>query len=131
MAWLLGMRKYFQVQDYFGNMKERVAIFNLGRRASIRWEHHRQAKKINGRKIVWKQFKKYFKRKYLSDRYYDDKIKEFHELNLGQLTMEEYANKFLELLRYVRYIRDDRVKIQHFLSGLPQSYKDTIEFDET
>ena len=44
--------------------------------------------------------------------------------------MEEYANKFLELLRYVRYIKDDKVKIQRFLSGLPQSYKDRIEFDE-
>ena len=37
--------------------------------------------------------------------------------------MEEYANKFLELLRYVRYIKDEKVKIQLFLSGLPQSYK--------
>ena len=44
--------------------------------------------------------------------------------------MEEYANKFLELLRYVRYIKDERVKIQHFLSGLPLSYKDKIEFYE-
>ena len=42
--------------------------------------------------------------------------------------MEEYANKFLELLRYVRYIKDDKVKIQCFLSGLPQSYKERIEF---
>ena len=45
--------------------------------------------------------------------------------------MEEYANNFLKLLRYVRYIRDDKLKIQHFLSGLPQSYKDRIEFVET
>ena len=37
---------------------------------------------------------------------------------------------FLELLRYVRYIRDDKVKIQRFLSGLPQEYKERIEFDE-
>ena len=44
--------------------------------------------------------------------------------------MEEYENKFLELLRYVRYIKDEKVKIQHFLSGLPQSYKDRIEFYE-
>ena len=42
--------------------------------------------------------------------------------------MEEYANKFLELLRYVRCIKDKKVKIQRFLSGLPQSYKDRIEF---
>ena len=76
-------------------MKARVAIFNLLGRASIWWEHFRKVKKINERKIVWKQFQKYFKQKYLSDRYYDDKIKEFHELRLGQQTMEEYANKFL------------------------------------
>ena len=44
--------------------------------------------------------------------------------------MDEYANKFLELLRYVRYIRDEKVKVQHFLSGFPQSYKDIIEFYE-
>ena len=31
---------------------------------------------------------------------------------------------------YVRCIRDDKMKIQCFLSGIPQSYKDRIEFDE-
>ena len=88
------------------------------------------SKEINERNIVWKQFQNYFKEKYLFDRYYDDKIKEFHELKLGQLTMEEYTKKFLELLRYVWYIRDDKVNIQSFLSVLPQPYKDRIEFDE-
>ena len=44
--------------------------------------------------------------------------------------MEEYANKFLELLRYVRYIRDEKVKVQRFLSGLLQAYRDRIEFYE-
>ena len=44
--------------------------------------------------------------------------------------MEEYKNKFLEVLRYFKYIRDDKMNIQCFLSGIPQSYKDRIEFDE-
>ena len=105
------MKKYFQVQDYSGNMKARVAIFNLDGIASIWWEHFRKLKIISESKIVWKHFQKYFKQKYLSDRYYDDRIEEFHEMILGQLTMEEYANKFLELLRYVMYIGDDNVKI--------------------
>ena len=73
------MRKYLQVQDYSRNMKARVAIFNLARRASIWWKHHTQVNKVNERIIAWKQFKQ----KYLFDRYYDDKIKEFHELILG------------------------------------------------
>ena len=77
------------------------------------------SQEINERNIVWKKFQKYFKEKYLSDRYYDDQIKEFHELRLGQQTMEEYANNFLDLLSYVRYIKDEKVNIQHFLSGLP------------
>ena len=81
-AWLLGMRKYFQAQDYSRNMKARVSIFNLSGRASIWWEHHRKVKKLNERKIVWKKFQKFFMQKYLSGRYYDDKIKEFHELKL-------------------------------------------------
>ena len=53
-SWILGMRKYFQVQDYSGNMKARVAIFNLTGRASIWWEHFRKVKKTNERKMVWK-----------------------------------------------------------------------------
>ena len=53
-------------------------------RVSIWWEYFRKVKKINERKIVWKRFQKYFKQKHLSDRYYDDKIKEFYELRLGQ-----------------------------------------------
>jgi len=44
--------------------------------------------------------------------------------------MDDYASKFLELLRYVPYIKDEKVKIHNFLRGLPQYYKDMIEFDE-
>jgi hypothetical protein len=62
--------------------------------------------------------------------YYDGKIKEFHEIKLGQSTMDDYARKFLELLRYVPYIKDEKVKIQCSLSVLPQSYINKIEFDE-
>ena len=43
-AWLLGIKKYFQVQDYSGNMKARVAIFNLNGRESIWWEHFKQVR---------------------------------------------------------------------------------------
>jgi hypothetical protein len=32
----------------------------------------------------------------MSERYYDERTKEFYELKLGQLTIDEYINKFLE-----------------------------------
>ena len=56
-------------------MKARVAIFNMNGKKYIWWEHLRKVRKINGRKILWKQFKKYFKQKYLFDKYYDENIK--------------------------------------------------------
>jgi len=42
--------------------------------------------------------------------------------------MEEHVQKLMELLRYVDYIKEERVKIQSFMSGFPSSYKYTIEF---
>jgi hypothetical protein len=66
----------------------------------------------------------------LSNIYYDGKNKEFHELKLGQLTMDDYVKRFLEILRYVPYIEYYKVKIQCLLSGFPQSFYDIIEFDE-
>jgi hypothetical protein len=44
--------------------------------------------------------------------------------------MEEYVNKFLDLLRYVTYIKEEKSKAQHFISGLPKEYWNRIEFDE-
>jgi hypothetical protein len=46
------------------------------------------------------------------------------------MTMVEYENKFLGLLKYVRFIGDEKVKIQIFLSGLPTFYKEKIKYDE-
>jgi hypothetical protein len=33
-------------------------------------------------------------------------------------------------MRYVSYIKDEKVKMQWSISGLPQSFQDKIEFDE-
>jgi hypothetical protein len=53
-------------------------------------------------------------------------MQDFFELKLGNMTMDEYARKFLELLMYVSFIQDKKVKIQRFLSGLPSFYKEKI-----
>jgi hypothetical protein len=57
-------------------------------------------------------------------------MQEFFELKLGSMTMEGYENKFLELQRYVGFIKEEKVKIQRFLGGLPSFYKYKIQFDE-
>jgi hypothetical protein len=38
-------------------------------------------------------------------------MQEFFELKLGSMTMAKYEKKFLGLLKYVRFIDDEKVKI--------------------
>jgi len=49
---------------------------------------------------------------------------------MGSMIDEEYTSKFMELLRYVPYLTEEKVKIQRFISGLLVEFKDKIEFDE-
>lgn len=44
-------------------------------------------------------------------------MKDFYELNMGSMTDEEYTSIFLELLRYVPYLKGEKVKIHRFISG--------------
>jgi hypothetical protein len=53
-------------------------------------------------------------------------MKGFFELKLGSMTIEEYERRFLELLKYVSFIKDEIVKIQRYLSGLPSLINDKI-----
>ena len=56
-------------------------------------------------------------------------MKEFHELRMGSMTMDAFINIFIDLLHYVPYIKEEKVKIQQFLGCLPPSFWDRIEFD--
>jgi hypothetical protein len=58
-------------------------------------------------------------------------MQDFFELGLGSMTVEKYEKKFLGLLKYVGCIKDEKVKIQRSLSGMPSFYKEKIQYDET
>jgi len=49
---------------------------------------------------------------------------------MGSMTNEKYTIIFLELLRYLPYLKEEKAKIQRFISRLSVSFKDRIEFDE-
>ena len=85
---------------------------------------------IDENKVTWREFERYFKNKYLTKRYYDKKMKDFFELKLGSMTIDEYERHFLELLKYVSFIKEDHVKIHRYLSGLPSFISDKIQYDE-
>jgi len=45
---------------------------------------------------------------------------------MGLMTDEEYTSKFLELLRNLTYLKDEKEKFQIFFSGFPLAFRDSI-----
>ena len=129
-AWLLRMKKFFIFHSYSQNMKAKIATFNLKGKEDIWWEDVNNVKGIQEEDFIWDDFQRIFKKKYLSNRYYVDKGKEFYELQMGSMTDDEYTSRLLELLRYVPYLKEEKAKIQRFISGSPVAYRDQIELDE-
>jgi hypothetical protein len=74
-AWLLDIKKYFHIYNYSSNMKVRMAIYNLKGKANIWWQDLKLAKGLKEKQLEWSDFKKYFKKQYLSESYYERKMK--------------------------------------------------------
>ena len=71
-SWMSGMKKYFQIYNYSNKLKARMAIYNLIRKANILWRDLKWVKGIKEKKINWSTFKKYFKKKFLLEQYYEE-----------------------------------------------------------
>ena len=106
-----------------------MAIYNLSGKADIWWKDLKRVKGIKEKNINWSTFKKYFKKKLLSEQYYEERAKEFYELKLGTITMKYLNSKVSSFLRYVPYLVDEKTKVQRFLNYLPYHIKDGIEYD--
>eukprot|EP00253_Pinus_taeda_P013536 PITA_13536 len=128
-AWLINMNKYFQLYEYDHNLKAQLAIFQLQGKATLWWEEVKIVKGVTEQTITWENFQTYFKERYLTKRFYDEKAREFHDLRLGQQTMDEFITRFTSLLCYVPYIWEEKAKVQRFVSSLPPYMRERIEFD--
>eukprot|EP00253_Pinus_taeda_P034318 PITA_34318 len=98
-------------------------------KATLWWEEVKIVKGVTEQNITWDNFQRFFKECYLTERFYDEKAREFHDLRLGQQTMDEFITRFTSLLRYVPYIREEKAKVQRFVSSLPPYMRERIEFD--
>ena len=107
-----------------------IFIYQLKGKASIWWDQFVQVQHIYERRVTWREFKRYFQKKYLTKRYYDKKMKEFFKLKLGSMMIDEYERKLLDILKYVSFIKDEKVKIRRYLSGFPSFISDKIQYDD-
>ena len=65
-----------------------MPIYNLTGKVDIWWQDLKRVKGIMKKNINWSTFKKYFKKKFLSEEYYEERAKEFYELKLGTMNMK-------------------------------------------
>ena len=100
-------------------MKVSMTVYNLRGKASIWWQYLNISHGLKEKILEWSKFKKLFKKQYLLESYYERKKKDYYEFKLGKMTMEDLINKFLDLLQFVPYIKEEKVKVQWFLSCLP------------
>jgi hypothetical protein len=129
-TWLYGMRKYFQLHNYSSHSEGIIFIYQLKGKTSMWWDQLVKVQHIKEKSITWMEFKNHFEKKYLNKRYYDKKMKEFFELKLGNMTIDEYESRFLELLKCVSFIKDETYMIQRYLSGFPSFIIDKIKYDD-
>ena len=74
-------------------MKAHFAIYNLNVKATRWWRDLKHTKNNELREIRWSNFRKVFQEKYMSKRFFDKKVKEFHELHMGSMTMDAFINR--------------------------------------
>ena len=103
------MQKFFRLRDYSEDMKARITLLSLKGKVDIWWEDVKNVEGTHEDDLTWHAFERLFKKKYLSERYFDNKVKEFYELKMGSMTDDEYTSRFLELLRYVPYLTKEKV----------------------
>jgi hypothetical protein len=107
-----------------------MKIFQLKGKASMWWDQFVKVQHIDENKLTWRQFKKNFQKKYLTKCYNDRDMKELFELNPGSMAMDEYERRFLDMFKYVDFMKDEHFKIQRFLSGMPSIFSDKIQYDD-
>lgn len=111
-------------------MKANIATSSLNGKEDIWWEYVKHVIGIREEKLIWDEFETLFREKYMSERYYDGKVKKFYELRMRSMTDEEYTTKFLELLTYAPYLKGEKVNIHSFIVGFLVAFKDQIYFDK-
>ena len=69
------MSKYFLVQNYSSEMKFRLVIDILNGKSAKWWRELKNTKKDEVKEIRWIDFHRIFQEKYMSERFFDMKVK--------------------------------------------------------
>ncbi|XP_028070273.1 uncharacterized protein LOC114272753 [Camellia sinensis] len=94
-----------------------LAVFELDDEADHWWELIKNTRDVAS--LSWNQFRELFLNKYFPSTVRRERVKEFQNLEQGNMTVTQYAAKFEELARYAtRFVANDEEKARMFEWGL-------------
>ncbi|XP_028064474.1 uncharacterized protein LOC114267612 [Camellia sinensis] len=94
-----------------------LAVFELDDESDHWWELIKNTRDVV--RLSWNQFRELFLNKYFPNTVRRERVKEFQNLEQGNMTVTQYAAKFEELARYAtRYVANDEEKARMFEWGL-------------
>ena len=74
---------------------------------------------VPSERVTWDFFQEEFRKKYISQRFIDQKRKEFLELKQGKMTVTEYEREFVRLCKYAREcVSTEAIMCKRFEDGL-------------
>ncbi|MQL88071.1 hypothetical protein Taro_020627 [Colocasia esculenta] len=121
-SWVHELERTFETMDCAELDQVRLAVYQLKGSAHEWWQAVRLTR-FQGRRleqISWQQFLEAFLGEYLPDYVCRERRDLFHELVQGDLTVGQYHQRFLQLLRHVPHLAaSEQARTERFISGLP------------
>ncbi|XP_057982454.1 uncharacterized protein LOC131167659 [Malania oleifera] len=128
--WILEMEELLQILRCTDEQKVFYSSFKMRGEAKQWWYSMKLLlKQESGSAIItWERFKEVFFQRFFPKYIRDAKAKEFENLIQGNMTVQQYAAKFIELSRFALYmIPDELKKTRKFEEGLsPMIYNQVV-----
>ena len=122
-AWLRKCMLYFKVMNCEDEQKLLFATYLLNEDAEYWWSGIQQQMQTREEPATWANFRNRFLEKYFPDTARQDREAEFLALQQGDMSVQEYVNKFEHLARYSSQNMTEEWRCLKFERGLKHELK--------
>ncbi|MQL82048.1 hypothetical protein Taro_014512 [Colocasia esculenta] len=120
-SWTHELERIFETMECAEEDQVRLAVYQLKGAAHEWWRVQRQTHFQGQRldQISWQQFSEVFHGEYFPDYSRRERRDQLHELVQGDLTVSQYHQRFVRLLRHVPHVAgSDQACAERFIAGL-------------
>jgi len=125
-AWLCKCENIFRVMNCEDEQKLLFATNLLNEDAKYWWADMQQQMETREEPVTWANFRTHFLEKYFLDIARQDKEAEFFALQQGDMSVQEYVNKFKHLARYYSQNITKEWRSLKFERGLKHELKKVV-----